>query len=100
MDRAEIIQQLGYRLQDCRGNLCSHYADQAIATGENTTTEDAFSAWLKWLAAEGGKPVTPLSLDASPEFRAFQDRAAHAIREVVRIGSNPGIIPPYLKEKN
>jgi hypothetical protein len=99
MERSEIINQLGYRLQDCRGNLCSHYADQVIATGKNTTPEDAFSAWLKWLAAEGGKPQTPLSIDGSPEFRAFQDRAAHAIREVARIGENAGIVGAIHEKK-
>lgn len=99
MERAEIIKHLGYRLQSCMGNLCSHYADQVIATGTKTTAEDAFSAWSKWLAAEGGVPQAPLSIDASPAFRAGQERAAHVIREVARIGENSGIVPPYLASR-
>ena len=99
MDRSDIIKHLGYRLRDCMGNLCSHYADQVIATGTKTTPEDAFSAWLKWLASEGGVPQTPLSIDASPAFRAGQERAAHAIREVARIGENLGVVPPYVASR-
>lgn len=73
------------RLQDCGGHLCSHYAEQLLATGEQTTTEQAFGAWLKWVYAEGGKPQRPLLLEeASPVFRAFHERAAIAIRETSR----------------
>lgn len=82
MERAEIIKELNARLTDCGGHLCSCYADQVAATGVNTTSENAFDAWLKWLTEEGGKPESPLTMDASPEFRAFTDRAAKAIREV------------------
>ena len=99
MDRSDIIKQLGYRLPGSMGNLCSHYADQVSVTGKSTTAEDAFGAWLKWLASEGGKPETPLTIDASPEFRASQEHAAHAIREVARIGENQGITPPYVASR-
>lgn len=79
---ANIIHQLHDRLLDCHYHLCSHYAEQVALTGENTTTEDAFSAWSKWLAAEGGVPQRPLTIDESPDFLAFHERAAGAIRDV------------------
>lgn len=84
MERAEIIERLHRQLPDCGGNLCSHYADQLAVTGIDTTSEDAFSAWQKWLAWEGGKPEAPLTIDASPKFREFHDRSATAIRNVSR----------------
>lgn len=77
-----IIHQLHARLPDCHYHLCSHYAEQVTTNRMYTTTADAFSAWLKWLAAEGGVPQRPLTIDESPQFRAFHERAADAIRDV------------------
>jgi len=76
------ILELRERLPDCFPRLCAHYAEQAVATGKSTTAADAFSAWLKWLAADGGIPQRPLTIDESQEFLAFHERAAGAIREV------------------
>lgn len=77
-----LIHQLRNKLPDCFPHLCSHYAEQVAITGKNTTAEDAFSAWSKWLDAEGGVAKGPLTVDASPEFLAFHERSARAIRAV------------------
>ena len=77
-----LIHQLRNKLPDCFPHLCSHYADQVAVTGKNTTAEDAFSAWSRWLVVEGGVPQGPLNIDVSQEFRAFHERSARAIREV------------------
>jgi hypothetical protein len=84
--RPELARQIKARLEvmgmSCGENLCSHYADQALATGEKTTPEDAFSAWLKWIDSEGGEPVNPLRLEACAP--SSHGRTAAVIREVSR----------------
>jgi hypothetical protein len=77
-----LIGELREKLPDCFPHLCSHYANQVTITGKLTSPADAFAAWSRWLTAEGGVPERPLTMYESPEFRAFHERAALAIREV------------------
>ena len=78
------VEQLRKKLPDCYPNLCSHYAELVARSGPPATDNDAFLAWQRWLASEGGQPVRPLVIDESPEFRMFHARAAQAIREVAK----------------
>jgi hypothetical protein len=78
----EIVRHLQAWLVDCGGHLCSYYADQVLDTGIRTTPEDAFAAWSRWLAAEGGTSERPLKV--SDWANGFHDRTARAIREVAR----------------
>lgn len=62
----------------CGPRLLARYAEQLALTGEKTTSEDAYDAWLLWIEDDGGEP--------SPDVtqRLFDERVAVVIREVAR----------------
>lgn len=66
----------------CPPGLMSHYVALASRRGRNTTREDAFSVWMEWLDALGGKPENELTPDSWPADD--HAKVAAAIREAAR----------------
>lgn len=80
MNEIDIATHIKARLQSFTigEKLSLFYAEQLLATGIKTTSEDAFNAWSKWLASQGGK------LEQALKVSDFDERVATVIREVAR----------------